>query len=70
MASFLVLFFISSCQENPIAIEARVTKVTPYYESKHYDLPHASFSILVKNRGDSDYSSEIDPLIREADPSL
>jgi hypothetical protein len=51
ITSFLLLLFINSCQKKSTQIEARITKVTPFYELKHYDLPHVAFSVLIKNRG-------------------
>ena len=53
IASALLLFSITSCHVKSTLIEARITNVTPYYESKHYDLPHVTFSISIKNRGNS-----------------
>jgi hypothetical protein len=69
------LFFISlfsgiicACQNNSPLIEARVTRVTPQYDSKHYDLPTIRFSILIKNLGNREDTIHVEAFGRRSAP--
>jgi len=53
IASILLLIFINSCRVKPTSLDARITDVKPYYEASHWNLPHVTFSISIKNRSDS-----------------
>jgi hypothetical protein len=46
-----LLLILCSCRNESKTVEAEVTKVAPHYDLRHWNFPHVTFSISIRNQG-------------------